>query len=253
MINIREENKLWTILSQCFRDAVFIWHFIELSDMKKDLLRQTNLASWYQVMINRFKKRTSLILLALQNFKYDLTDARVEKDLRLFAQQIFRSIKTINMNSIHNQLTIAWNNLDWRFWANILESIAITFIRKFLNQLDFMSNIWHEMTKSQQTDQSKSAIKDRFQISRRTQYYSKNFFRSNSSSFYQRSVTYFNNQSFYQNSSSRQNEHRDRLEYRNRNTRSYNFFRNNRSVDYRYFKKKSSEFASVLSLTRQFL
>ncbi len=45
MITIREDDKLRTILSQCFRDAVLIWHFIELFDMKKDLLRQANLAS----------------------------------------------------------------------------------------------------------------------------------------------------------------------------------------------------------------
>ncbi len=131
MIAIRENDKLRIVLSQCFRDAVLIWHSIELFDMKKDLLRQVNLASWYQVMIIRFKKRTSSALSTLQNFKYTLTNARFEKDFRHFAQQIFRSIKTVNMNSIHNQLTIAWNNLDWRFRANIFESIVITSMRKF--------------------------------------------------------------------------------------------------------------------------
>jgi hypothetical protein len=146
--------------------------------MKKDLLRQVNFVSWYQVMINRFKKRTSLILFALQNFKYDLIDAKFEKDFRLFVQQIFRSIKTVNMNSIHNQLTIAWNNLDWRFRANIFESTIITFIRKFLNQLNFMSNIWQEMIRSQSQNQFKF-IRDRFQNSRRTQNYSTYLVRSN--------------------------------------------------------------------------
>jgi hypothetical protein len=107
MIIIRGDDKLRTILSQCFRGASLIWHSTELSDMKKNLLRQTNLASWYQVLINRFKKRAFLALSALQNSKYTLTDARSEKDSRLFAQQIFRSAKTVNMNSVHNQLTIA--------------------------------------------------------------------------------------------------------------------------------------------------
>jgi hypothetical protein len=106
MINIRENDKFRTILFQYFRNAAFIWHFIELFDMKRNFLRQVNLASWYQVMINRFKKRTSLTLSALQNFKYDLIETRFEKDSKLFAQQIFRAIKTINMNSVHNQLTI---------------------------------------------------------------------------------------------------------------------------------------------------
>jgi hypothetical protein len=242
MIVIREDDKLRIVLFQCFRDAVLIWHFIELFDMKKDLLRQINLASWYQIMINRFKKRTSLVLFALQNFKYDLIDARFERDLRLFAQQIFRSIKTVNINSIHNQLTIAWNNLDWRFRANILESTVTTFIQKFLNQLNFMSNIWQEMTRSQ--NQFKF-IRDRFQNSRRTQNYSEYFVRSNSSlSSYQYQDAYSNYQL--------DNRQYERFEYRNRNTRSYNS-RDNRFVDSRYFKKKSSKFASVLSFTRQSL
>jgi hypothetical protein len=179
MIIIRDDDKLRTVLSQCFRDAFLIWHFIELFDIKKNLLRQTNLAFWYQAFINRFKKRTFLTLSALQNFKYTLIDARSEKDSKLFAQQIFRSIKTVNMNSIHNQLTIAWNNLDWRFRANIFESIVITFIRKFLNQVNFMSDIWQEMIRSQSQNQFKF-IRDRFHNSRRTQNFSEYFFRSNS-------------------------------------------------------------------------
>ncbi len=242
MIVIREDDKLRIVLSQCFRGAALIWHFIELYDMKKDLLRQINLASWYQIMINRFKKRTSLVLFALQNFKYDLIDAKFEKDLRLFAQQIFRSIKTVNMNSIHNQLTIAWNNLDWRFRANIFESTITTFIRKFLNQLNFMSDIWQEMIRSQ--DQFKF-IRNRFQNSRRTHNYSEYFVRSNSLLFsYQYQDAYSNYQL--------DNRQYERFEYRNRNIRSYNS-RDNRFVDSRYFKKKSSEFASVLSFTRQSL
>jgi hypothetical protein len=161
MIIIRDDDKLRTILSQCFRDAVLIWHFTELFDMKKDLLRQINLASWYQIMTNRFKKRIFLTLSALQNSKYDLVEARFEKNSRLFAQQIFRFAKAVNMNSIHNQLTIAWNNLDWRFRVNILESTFFTSIRKFLNQLDVMSNIWQKMTRVQSQDQLKS-LRDRF-------------------------------------------------------------------------------------------
>jgi hypothetical protein len=254
MITIREDDKLRIVLSQCFRDAALIWHSIELFDMKKDLFRQINLSFWYQALVNRFKKRTFLTLFVLQNFKYTLNDARFEKDLRLFAQQIFRSIKTVNMNSIHNQLTIAWNNLDWRFRANIFESTITTFIRKFLNQLDFMSNIWHEMIKSQNTDQSKT-IRDRFQNPRRTQKYSAYFFRSNSSSFYQRSAAYFNNQFFYQYFDSRQNEYRDRFEYRNRNIRAIYQSRNTRNTyfDLKYFKKKSQSFDFVLLFARQLL
>jgi hypothetical protein len=248
-IIIRDDDKFRTILFQCFWDAAFIWHFIELFDMKKNLLRQINLSFWYQALINRFKKRTSLTLSAFQNFKYIMTDAKVEKDSRLFAQQIFRSAKTVNMNSIHNQLIIAWNNLDWHFRINILELIVTIFIRKFLNQFDFMSDIWHEMIRSQSQNQSK-LLRDRFQNSRRTQNYSEYSFRSNASFSisYQNQNAYSNNQSFYQF------DHRqyERFEYRNRDIRLYNS-RDNRFIDSQYFKKKSARFASVLLFARQSL
>ncbi len=235
MITIREDDKLRTILSQCFRGAALIWHFIELSDMKKDLLRQVNLSSWHQTLINRFKERTSVALSFLQNNRYTLTDARSGKDSRVFAQNIFRSVKATNMNSVHNQLTIAWNNLDWRFRANILESTIITSIRKFLNQLDFMTDIWHEMIKSQNVNLSKS-FRDRFQNSRRAQ---NNFFWLNFSFSYEYDA-YSNNQSFYQVDF----RQLDRLEYQSRR-----FIP--QSSNPRFFKKKS--FASVLSLSRQSL
>jgi hypothetical protein len=182
MMNLRKENKLRAILSQCFRESVLIWHFTILSDMKKDLLRQASLISWYQVMINRFKQRTSIILITLQQSHYTMSDARSNKNLRLFAQNIFRSVKAVNMKSIHNQLIIAWNNLNWRFRINIFELTIIINVRKFLKQLNFMTNIWHEMTRSQ--NQNFKSIRDRFQNSRRTQKYSAYLFRSNSFSFY---------------------------------------------------------------------
>jgi hypothetical protein len=215
--------------------------------MKKNLLRQANLVFWHQTLINRFKKRTSQALSALQSSRYTMTDAKFEKDSRLFAQNIFRSTKTINMNSIHNQLTIAWNNLDWQFRANILESTTFTFIRKFLNQLNSMSNIWQEMTRSQSQNQFKS-LRNRFQNSRRTQKYSEYFFRTISFSFHYQNI-YSNNQFFFLLNCRSYN----RQKYQNRDTRSSYFSQDNRlsSFDSRYFKKKP--FVSVLSFSRQFL
>jgi hypothetical protein len=241
MIKIRDDDKLRTILSQCFRDASLIWHFIELFDMKKNLLRQINLTSWYQILINRFKKRISIALSTLQINRYTSIDAKAEKDSRIFAQNIFRFVKVANMNSIYNQLTIAWNDLDWQFWVNIFESTVITSIRKFLNQLSFMFDIWHEMTRFQNLEQK---LRDRFQNPRRTQNYSEYLVRSNSLSFsYQYQDVYSSYQFFYRQLNARQY---DRLEYQNRDNR-------NSFSDSRYFKKKFSKFASVLSLARQSL
>jgi hypothetical protein len=108
------------------------------------------------------------------------------------------------------------------------------------------------MTKSQQTDQSKSITKDRFQFSRRTQNYSAYSFRSNAflSISYQYQNAFSNNQFFYQ-FNFRQH---DSFEYQSRDARSiysqvnrYFFFNE------RYFKKKSTSFDSVLSSSKQSL
>ncbi len=236
MMNLRGEDKLRAVLPQCFRGSALIWHSTELSDMEKDLLRQASLSSWYQAMINRFKQRTPMALASLQQSRYTMTDAQSGKDPRLFAQDIFRSAKAANMESIHNQLTIAWNNLDWRFRANIPEPTATTSVRKFLEQLDSMSDIWHEMARSQNLEQKP---RGRFQNPRRTQDYPGYPVRSNPPpSPYQYQGAYPNYQPFYRQPNARQH---DRPEYQNRNP----------PPDPRYSREKPSGSAPALPPIRQ--
>lgn len=45
MAPIRGEDKLRTVLPQCFRGASLIWHSAELSELEKGLLRTASLAS----------------------------------------------------------------------------------------------------------------------------------------------------------------------------------------------------------------
>ena len=63
MTTIKNDSKLRTIISQCFREFVLIWHSIELIDLEKEMLRNAFLTTWYNVMIKRFKKRTSIALI----------------------------------------------------------------------------------------------------------------------------------------------------------------------------------------------
>ena len=47
----------------------------------------------------------------MQTTKYTLENVRQQKDFKMFAQNLFRYAKAANLTSVHNQLTIAWNNL----------------------------------------------------------------------------------------------------------------------------------------------
>lgn len=77
-----------------------------------------------------------------------MADARERKDPRIFVQDIVRHAKAANLTSVQNQLTMAWNNLDWEFRLHIPEPTATTTIRRFLEELDGQADMWHEMARS---------------------------------------------------------------------------------------------------------
>ena len=147
MALLRGDDKLRTVLPQCLRGAALIWHSAELSEMEKILLRGTNLTGWYDAMIHRFKERTPVALANLQKAKYSMSDAKNRKDPRSFIQDIIRHSKAANLTSVHNQLIMAWNNLDWEFRLHIPEPTATTTVRKFLEELDGQADMWFEMAR----------------------------------------------------------------------------------------------------------
>ena len=147
MAPLRGEDKLRTVLPQCFRGAALIWHSTELSEMEKILLRGTNLGGWYEAMVHRFKERTPVALASLQKSKYTMTDAKDRKDPRSFVQDIIRHAKAANLTSVHNQLIMAWNNLDWEFRLHIPAPTVTTTVRKFLEELDGQADMWYEMAR----------------------------------------------------------------------------------------------------------
>ena len=151
MTIIKEDSKLKLIIFQCLRESTLIWHSIELFTLKKEMLRDASLINWYNALIRRFKKRTSIVLISMQTIKYTMKNARLHKNLKIFAQNLFRSVKIANLISTHNQFTIAWNNLTWQFRQHISEFTEQTTMREFLEQLDSQISIWHEMITSNQS------------------------------------------------------------------------------------------------------
>ena len=100
----KESDKLRNIISQCFKEFALIWHSTKLSDLKKDMLREASLSMWYNVLTKRFKKRTFVALTNIQFFRYIMKNARKHKNLRIFAQKLFKHVNTANMMSMHNQM-----------------------------------------------------------------------------------------------------------------------------------------------------
>ena len=147
LASLRENDKLRIVISQCLRDSALIWHFMKLFDVEKMLLRKASLNFWCIALITRFKERTLIVLQRLQRKRYIMIHARKQKNSRLFAQDIFRHAKTVEMDFVYNQLSLAWNNLDWKFRRDVFESTSNIIIRKFLDQLDFKIEIWYEMTR----------------------------------------------------------------------------------------------------------
>lgn len=84
MALLKGDNKLHTVLFQCFYGAALIWHFTELLEMEKILFWDINLVGWYKAMIHCFKKCTPITLASLQKARYTMSDAKDEKHLRSF-------------------------------------------------------------------------------------------------------------------------------------------------------------------------
>lgn len=148
MEQIKGEEKLRSVVPQCLRGSALIWHSTELSEMEKTLLRRADLVAWYETLITRFKQRTPLALKSLQQSKYTMADAKEKKDPRQFVQDIIRYARAAQINSVYNQLSMAWKNLDWQFRLHISEPTSSTTIQQFLNQLDGQADTWFEMADS---------------------------------------------------------------------------------------------------------
>ena len=148
--SVREKNKLRLIISQCLRDIVLIWHSTELFDVEKEIYRNMSLQNWCNVLIKRFKERTSAALNFIQSTKYTLQDARMQKNFRVFAQNLFRHVKAASLISIYNQLILTWNNLDWQFKQHISQFAKNITVQVFLKQLDNNCDIWFELANSNQ-------------------------------------------------------------------------------------------------------
>ena len=145
LISLRDENKFRIVLSQCLRDYVQKWHSLILFELKKNLLRIVSLVIWYQILIKSFKKRAIQTLQNLQKKRYIMSNAKQQRNFRMYAQNIFRHVKVAEFESVFNQFILIWFNFDYEFRRDISKSKSNITIRTFFDHLKKKFDIWFDM------------------------------------------------------------------------------------------------------------
>lgn len=83
-----------------------MWYSTELTDLERDLLRDSDLDRWYTTLINRFKIRTSMALSHLISRIYDMQDLRNNVNPRIFMTEMLYLARAANLTSTYNQLVM---------------------------------------------------------------------------------------------------------------------------------------------------
>jgi hypothetical protein len=99
---VRSEGLVREVFLTCLRSAALVWHSTELSDMEMDLIMTASLEQITSALIRRFKEHVAVAMQALTSDKFTLVDIRAGKNLRGFAQSMFRHAKAAEMTSKFN-------------------------------------------------------------------------------------------------------------------------------------------------------
>ncbi|KAM0805252.1 hypothetical protein BDR22DRAFT_884789 [Usnea florida] len=100
----RGEADIKAVIASCLRASALMWYSMELTELERDELRDTNLDHWYTTLIKRFKTRTAVALSQLVGQTYTLIDIR-HATPRAFIQHMLHVAKSAEIHSTHNQLT----------------------------------------------------------------------------------------------------------------------------------------------------
>jgi hypothetical protein len=144
LVSFKGEAAVRELVPSCLRGSALIWYTTELTDLEKRGLRNATVKDWGETLIATFKEQTSIALQNLQSERYTVADARKQIHPRTYVQKVLRYAKAAQMTSVHNQLTLAWNNLDIEFKAQVSAPSPTTTVGSFLKELDAKASIWYE-------------------------------------------------------------------------------------------------------------
>ena len=101
----RGEADVKVVMTTCFRGSALMWYSMELTELERTLLRDTELDKWYTTLIGRFKTRTAVALSQLVGQTYSLADMK-RTSPRAFIQQMLHLAKSAEFHSTFNQLAL---------------------------------------------------------------------------------------------------------------------------------------------------
>ena len=118
-------------------------------EFEKESLRDRPLENaWIPMLIRRFRPRTADALQSLNALNYSIRDVCAGRSPRAFAQQVFRHARAANIDSVFNQLTMAWSHLDVWLRCDVPEPTEDTTITQFLDQIESKAGIWTDMAQT---------------------------------------------------------------------------------------------------------
>ena len=107
------------------------------------------LNTWCQALVQRFKESQSVALSKFTTERFTLSNVRNHRQPSHYIQSIIRYAKGANMDSIYNQLTFAYNDLDLDLRRDIQRSTESTTILSFTLALEAKKKVWQDIYRRQ--------------------------------------------------------------------------------------------------------
>ena len=127
----------------CFKETTFQWYTFELFFEIKQFLRYDDkINHWIFKLLKRFKKSIDISINVIFKKRYTMKNARRHRKLREYAFKILRTVKSIELKSISNQVTIIYSDLNIEFRRDLTKSITVIALKFFLKEMnDFKKNM----------------------------------------------------------------------------------------------------------------
>ena len=127
--------------------AALAWYTSELFNLERvDLQNNENsVEEWCQTLKNWFKKSAAVTLVSLTSIKYTITDAQNHWEPFIYVQTILCHVKSVNIESVENQLTFIYQNIITDLWAFVNPSTDTITVSQFIQTLKLKKDTWWDM------------------------------------------------------------------------------------------------------------
>ena len=143
---IQSEQHVRNNLFTCLKESALQWSISEISIEIKQLMRYDDaIDHWTTQLLNRFKENTHVFMNTILRERYTMKNARRRRKSKKYATKILRIIKSTEFESMSNQVTIIYNELNVEFRRNLTKSINVLSIDSFLREMNEVKNIWWQL------------------------------------------------------------------------------------------------------------